>query len=232
MAVLRRVITVTAVMVAAGLAVAGCAPIKMGAAAIVGNNSVSIAQLDTDSGMLAAAAKKSPPQQPLTQQQITQKTLGWLIQFQIADQLASQNGITVTSAQEQQAINDVLASNREEAEQNGAPASSVTLNAIMIANGIAPSLQPELGQYVAIQEAFVKSANGGTEPTTQAEATAADNKYSHATCEAAKSLDIKVNPQFGRMSYTQYTVIDSANTVSLPSGTIPSTEPGGLSPAC
>ena len=68
--------------------------------------------------LAAAAAKKNPPQQgPLTQQEITQRTLGWLIQFQITDQLASQHGISVTAAQGQAAIKALVES--EAAEEHG-----------------------------------------------------------------------------------------------------------------
>jgi hypothetical protein len=228
-------IGVAAVTVAAGVAVAGCAPVKMGSAAIVGDNSVSIAQLDTDAGQLAAAQKKSPPSQgPLTQQEITQQTLSWLINFQIADQLASQNGINPSPAQEQAALNTLVKNNQEEAEEQGVSASSVTLNGIMIANGIAPNLQSDLGRWVAIEDDYITTANGGSEPTSQAQATAAENAYSHASCEAAKSLSIKVNPQFGRLNYSSvpYSVVASADTVSRPAGTSPTSSAAGLTPAC
>jgi hypothetical protein len=231
--VLRKVASVAAVTVAAGLAVAGCAPIKMGAAAIVGDNSVSIAQLDTEAGKLAVGVKKYPSSQgSLTQQQVTQATLTWLIRFQIAEQVASQNHITVTTAQTTTALNQLVTSEAEQAAQSGQPASSISLASIMVGAGIPPNLTTELGRYLVIGNTYETNANGGTAPSTQAEETAAGNKYNHANCVAAKSLNIKVNPQFGRMSYTQLNVIDSANTVSLPSGTIPSNEPAGLSPDC
>ena len=46
-------------------------------------------------------------------------------------------------------------------------------------------------------------ANGGTAPATgSAAATAAANKLNHAECQAAKALNIPVNPQFGQLDYT------------------------------
>lgn len=224
----------TAGVVVAGLAVSGCAPVKMGAAAIVGNSRVSIAQLNTETGFLTAAAKKNPPQQgPLTQQEITQRTLGWLIQFQITDQLASQHGISVTAAQGQAAIKALVESEAaEEQEQGSGSASSVSIDAIMIANGIPPNLETQLGRWLAIGTAYELSANGGKEPTSQAQATAAESKYSHATCEAAKSLNIQVNPQFGALSYSNYTVVDAPGSMSLASGVKPAAKASGLTPAC
>lgn len=230
---LRKILGVSVVTVAAGLAVAGCAvpPLRMGAAAIVGNNRVSVAQLDTESGLLAAGAKKYPKLVTLSQTQITQDTLTWLIRFQIAEQLASTNHISVTSAQETAALGQIYKEAAASAEQSGV--SNVTLNLILIANGIPPNMSTELGRYQAIENAYLTSVNGGTMPAaSSAAATTAENKYTHATCVAAKSMNIKVNPQFGRMSYTQYSVVATADTVSRPSGKVTKSTQSGLTPAC
>src|SRR5271154_616366 len=109
MAVLRRVLGVTAVTAAAGLAVAGCsvAPLKMGAAAIVGSNAISVATLTNDTGTLTTAGKAYPGAYTLTAQQATQSTLTWLIRFQIGAQVASNAGLTISEAQVQAARNDL-----------------------------------------------------------------------------------------------------------------------------
>ena len=220
----RRVLGVVAVAAAAGLAVAGCAPIKMGAAAIIGDNSVSIAQLDTQAGLLTTAAKKYPPQGGLTQQQITQATLTWLIRFQITDKLASQYNINPSQA----TLATMYTSLKDQAQQQGE-----TLDAFLVGAGIAPQKLPQVERYVAVEESYIAAANGGTLPATgSTAATAAQNQYNHATCVAAKSLNIKVNPQFGQLNYAQTSVVDTPDTVSLPSGTIKGSSPGGLSPDC
>jgi hypothetical protein len=229
----RRVLGGVAVVAAAGLAVAGCAPVKMGAAAIVGSNSVSIAQLDTEAGMLAAGAKQYPTLVNLTQQQITQETLSWLIRFQIANQVATDNGITVTTAQAQQTLNNIIKGAIAQAESSGVANASQEL--ILVANGIPPNQALELGRYQAIEDDYLASANGGTLPASGSTAlTAAENQFTHATCQAAKALSIQVNPQFGRLSYasTPYTVVTTEDTVSRPSGTRPPKPPTGLIPAC
>jgi hypothetical protein len=222
---------VAAVTVAAGLAVAGCAPVKIGAAAIVGSNSVSIAQLDTEAGQLAAGVKKYPTLVNLNQQQVTQETLSWLIRFQIADQVASDNGITVSNAQAQQALAGIYEEAAESAEQDGI--TNVSLELILVANGIPPNLSPQLGRYQAIENAYLTQANGGTLPTSNSSAlTSAEKQYTTATCQAAKSLNIQVNPQFGRLNYNQYSVVTTADTVSRPSGKVQNSSQSGLSPAC
>ena len=112
MPVLRRLIKVSAVVLGAGLVVTGCSssPVKMGAAAIVGNERITIATLNTEVTKLNQAAKQYPGVVQLSPVQATQETLGWLIRFQIFDQLASQAGITVSTSQERAALEQILAS--------------------------------------------------------------------------------------------------------------------------
>jgi hypothetical protein len=225
--VLRKVLVAGALTLVAGLAVAGCAPVQLGAAAITGNQRVTIANLDTEAGHLATAAKLYPGAVSLSPQQITTETLGWLIRFKIADQLAKQSGITVTSADGEKALADVLAQAQAQSGQ------SVSLQLLMVANGIAPNLVAQLGRFQAIEDKFAENANGGTLPTTNAQQTAVGAQLSHAQCLAAKSLNIKVNPQFGRIDYTKnFTIVPVADTVSRASGTTQTASQAGLTPAC
>jgi hypothetical protein len=212
---------VTAVTAAAGLAVAGCAPLKMGAAATVGSNAISVATLTNDTGTLQSAAKSYGSAYTLTSQQATQATLTWLIRFKINDQLASNAGLTITQSDVTGALTDIGA----EAEQD-----NVKLDEFLVTNGVAPSLIPEVGRWEAINLAFLKQANGGSLPTSAT--SPAETKLTSATCEAAKSLNIAVNPQFGRMSYTQYTVVNTPDSVSRASGTKQTASIAGQYPAC
>jgi hypothetical protein len=218
-------------MAVGGLAVAGCAPVKMGAAAIVGDQRVTIANLDTESGKLASAVKSYPGVVSLSQQQITQQTLSWLIRFQINEQLARQAGITVTTAQADSAFSQVYNSAKAQAEQSGV--TNVTPDLILVANGIAPNLRTELGRFQAIEDEYLKRLNGGTQPTSNTPGVAGEfSKYQHAQCLAAKSLNIKVNPQFGRLDYSSYAVVAAPDTVSRPSGAAQTTSLAGMAPAC
>src|SRR6185503_11476711 len=50
--------------------------------------------------------------------------------------------------------------------------------------------------------------NGGTTPTSGSPAgNAAAAKLTKARCVAAKSLNIKVNPQFGQLNYNQFLIV-------------------------
>ena len=212
--VLRRLVKLSAVALGVGLVLTACSPVKVGAAAIVGNQRITIATLDTEVTNLSQTVKLYPGTVPLTQLQQTQQTLTWLIRFQINDELARRAGITVSSAQAQ-------------------GISNVTLNLILVANGIPPNLSQEVGRYQAINNEFVKQANGGTEPasgTTAANAAAA--QLTKARCLAAKALTIQVNPQFGQLNYNQVAIVAAPGAVFRAPGPVKSSSQSGLSPNC
>ena len=101
---LRRLVKASAIVIGVGLAVAACSPVKMGAAAIVGNERITIATLDTEVTNLSQAAARYPTAVNLNASQRTQATLTWLIRYQIFEEMARQAGITVSTAQGQEAL--------------------------------------------------------------------------------------------------------------------------------
>jgi hypothetical protein len=230
--VLRRLITVSAVVLGAGLLVAGCTagPVKAGSAAIVGNERITIATLDTEVTNLNQAIEQYKSNVQLSQEQQTQQTLTWLVRFMINDELARQAGLTVSTAQAQAALAELYAAAKANAQSQGV--SNASLDLILAANGIPPNLAEELGRYQAINNAFVKQANGGTTPTTSAEQAATGAKLQHAQCEAAKGLNIEINPQFGTMDYSQYQVVSAPSSVFRTAGPAPTASPSGTAPAC
>ena len=230
--VLRRLIKVSAVVLGAGLVVTGCSPVKMGAAAIVGSQRITVATLNTEVTNLNQAAKKYPSTVQLSPVQETQETLAWLIRFQIFEQMARQQGITVSATQQQAALAQIYASAEASAQQQGI--SNVTPELILAANGIPPNLSGELGRYQAIETQFVEQVSGGTIPTSSAAQAAATTKLEHAQCVAAKTLNPVVNPQFGRLSYSQsqFVVVTAPNPVAAPAGPAKPTPSAGLPAAC
>jgi hypothetical protein len=227
---LRRLVKASAVVLGAGLLVTGCSPVKFGAAAITGNQRITIATLTTEVANLSQAVKQYPGTIQMSSAQETQETLTWLVRFQINDELARQAGITVTPAQAQAALAEIYAAAKSSAQAQGL--SNVTLDLILAANGIPPNLSAEVGQYQAIQNQFVRQANGGTIPTTTSAQSATTAKLQHAQCVAAKALAIKINPQFGQLNYTQYQVVSAPNPVAAPPGPPKPTPTTGLTPAC
>ena len=229
-AVLRRLVKASVLVLGAGIVLAGCAPVKFGSAAIVGNQSITIATLDTDASSLSLNAKPFANLFKLSQAEATQDTLTWLIRFQINEQLARAEGITVSTAQAQAALAAIYAEAKSELESEGV--SDVTLNYILSYIGIPPNLAPEVGRYQAIETQYVEQVNGGKVPTSTAAQTATTAKLQQAQCVAAKTLQIQVNPQFGRLNYTQFAVVTVPSTVAAPPGPAKATSTSGLTPAC
>ena len=81
--VLRRLVKASAVVLGAGSCWTGCSPVKFGAAAITGNQRITIATLDTEVTNLSQAVKQYPGTIQLSSAQETQETLTWLVRFQI-----------------------------------------------------------------------------------------------------------------------------------------------------
>jgi hypothetical protein len=229
--VLRRLIKASAIVIGVGL-VTGCAvtPVKMGSAAIVGNQRISIATLGTEVTNLNQAAEQYPGVVNLTQTEQTQATLTWLIRYQINDELARQAGITVSTEQAEAALAQAYATAKTSAEQQGL--TNVTPTLILAASGIPPNTSAELGRYEAIANQYLKIANGGTTPTSSSAQTAAGNKLNQAECQAAKALNIAVNPQFGQLDYSQYEIGTAPNPVARSAVPTASASPVATVPAC
>jgi len=227
--VLARLVKVSAAVLGTGLLVAGCSPVKMGAAAVVGSQRITIATLDTEVTNLSQTARLSPVAVPLSAAQETQETLSWLVRFKINEQLAEQAGITVSSSQAQQSLAQIYASVKAQEQAQGV--SNVTLNLILVDNGIPPDMSAELGRYQAIETQFIEQLNGGQIPTAAAAQTATAAKLQRAQCVAAKTLQIEINPQFGQLNYTQDQIVSAPGTVSRAEGPAKAA-PSGLTPAC
>ena len=232
MTVLRRLVTASAIVIGVGLMATGCAvtPLKMGSAAIVGDERISVATLGSQVTNLNSAVSQYPGVISLSPAQQTQATLTWLIRYQINDEIARQAGITVTAAQSQAALTAAYASAASSAEQQGV--TNVTPTLILAGSGVPPDTSAQLGRYEAIANQYVKMANGGKAPTSTAAQTAADAKLASAECQAAKALNISVNPQYGQLDYSQYEVVSVPNPVARSAGPTASASPVATAPAC
>ena len=75
-------------------------------------------------------------------------------------------------------------------------------------------------------------ANGGQVPVTTSDQTAANAKLASAQCQAAKALNIVVNPQFGQLDYSQYQVVSAPNPVARSAGPTAPASPVATAPTC
>ena len=233
--VLRRIVKVSAVVLGAGLVITACSssPVKFGSAAIVGDQRISLATLDSEVTNLSQAVEQYKSTVQLSQEQQTQQTLSWLIRFKVNEELARRAGITVSNAQADTALATIYAAAKASAEQQGIPNPSLDL--ILAANGIPPNLAHEVGRYQAIDDQFAKQANGGTEPTSTAAQAATAAKLTKARCQAAKALNIQVNPQFGALDYSTFSVVLTPSGLSkapVPAAPSPAASKPVLTPPC
>jgi SurA-like N-terminal domain len=224
--VLRTSIKVTAGILAVLGGLTACGTVRMGQAAITGDQGISTATLTNEVNNLEAAYRASNGavqlQFPLSQ--APRQVLSWLVRFRIREQMAVRNGVTVTRADIQRARATIAAQARQ---------SQVSLVNLAVANGLPPDLLPELGRWQAIQAALLRKLDGGTLPTQQSALQALSQQFNALQCHAAKSLAIKVNPQFGRLDYGQLSVIPAESGLSAPQGGEPTPSPKPqLTPQC
>jgi hypothetical protein len=220
----RRVAALGAAGLGACAVLAACSPVQVGAAAVVGSQRITVSSLDTQVSNWQTAAKPYASGIQLTTADAPSAVLSWLIRFSVMDQVAAANGISVTQAQSQAGLSGLSSV----AQQNGFSSTSQ----LLIANGVPPQLFPQVGQWDAQQTAYGLKMNGGKEPSSTAEQNAFNTAITKAQCTAAKSLTIKVSPQFGRLDYTQFTVVPAPDTLSRPPGVPAPASTEGLTPAC
>ena len=228
---LRTPITLTAAALAAALALTACGNVQLGAAAVTHTSRIPTATVSAEVNNLDAAYKadKAKVQLQFPASQMPQQVLSWLVRFRVREQMAARNHLTITRAETQSA----LASASAQAKQSG-----VTLTDLAVANGIPPDQINELGRYVAIQNQLLNRIDGGKLPTASAALQTLGNQFNTYQCRAAKSMGIRVNPQFGQLDYSQVTVIPApAKLAAAPHSASPSpsaspTPSPQLTPAC
>jgi len=216
-----------AVAAAGTLALAGCGQTLLGAAALYSNQRISNSKLTAEVSNLNAAyqADKSKVQIQYTQADMPRQVLSWLLRFATSEQLAKRLGITVTPAQAQA---------QAQAEKARARQSGDTLSEAAVLNGLPPDLLPELGRWIAIQLKLQERLDNGVPPKTNAAQQALLAKINHVQCLAAKSLHIKVNPQYGAYDYRQFAVVPLPSTLSAvaPAGKTPASQAPQVMPEC
>jgi hypothetical protein len=196
----------------------------MGAAAIMGNERISATTLGNEVTNLEQAyqANKAKIQLQFPLSQAPQQVLAWLVRFRVRDEMAIRNHVAVSNGQSQRALHAIAAQ-----------AGATGIRNLAVANGLPPDLLPALGRYAAIQNALVARLDGGKTPTTPTAQAAIGSELNRRQCEAAKSLNILINPRFGRLDYGALSVVPPANTLSAPETPSPASTPRPvLSPPC
>jgi hypothetical protein len=198
----RTSMKVAGLALVAGLAVAACGPVKMGAAAITGQDRISAATLTNEVANLDAAyqtdsAKGVHPQRPKAQQ--VQQVLTWLILFRVYDKMAMRQGVSVTPTDVQTQRQLVATTASQQKLTAGEYVSA--------AGALPPDLLLQFARLLAIQTALKNKFDGGRAPTGTTGQNAVTARIDDATCVAAKDLGIQVNPQFGEWDYNSFGVV-------------------------
>jgi hypothetical protein len=212
----RTPMKLAAALLVAGLAATACGSVRLGAAAITGNQRISSTTLSNEVNDLNAAyqADKKQIQLQFPASQMPQQVLSWLVRFQVRDQQAQREGITVTPSDVQQALAAITASIRQSGE-------SATLTQVAVANGLPPDQLGALGRYEAIQTKLLNRLDGGKLPSTTSAQQALETQFDRSQCQAAKSLNIQINPQYGTLNYGDFSVVLAPTTLSKSQFTAP-----------
>ena len=223
---LRTWIKLTAAAGVCGLAVAACGTVKMGAAAIVGDQRVSSSSLSAEVANLKTGYQQYRHQVQLQYpaSQAPQQVLGWIVRFDVRDRLAQREGITVTPSEAEQAKHTIEASLAQSGE-------NAPLPAVAVANGLPPDMLNGLYQYEAIQTALLNRLDGGKLPSSTSAQQSLENQFNKSQCLAAKSLNIQINPQFGELNYSDFSVVAAPSTLSKTQSTS-SASKATLTPPC
>ena len=229
---LRTPVKMVAAALAAGAVLTACGPVKLGAATLMTNGRISTSTLSAEVKNLNQNYLKYKGKVQLQYEvsQMPQEVLSWLIRFRVRDEMAARNGISVTPGQIDQAKNQIT--QQAQSTATGVP---VPLPVLAVANGLPPDMLNDLAKYQAIENVLLNRLDGGKLPTNPTDQQAIGQQLSAYECRAAKSLDIRVNPQWGQLDYAQYSVIAKPSTLSADGSPSPSPSPSSsvqLTPHC
>ena len=192
------------------MAVGGCGT-QLGAAALYDNQRISSTRLADEVANLNTAyqADKHKVQISYTQAQMPQQVLSWMLRFVTTERVAHRLGVTVTPARAQFELN---------AERARAAQSGDSLQEAAVLNGLPPDLLHDLGRWIALQLQMQDRLDHGVTPKSTTAQQALVLKINLLQCQAAKNLNIKVNPQFGAYDYRQLSVVPLSSTLAAAGG--------------
>jgi hypothetical protein len=200
---------------AAVVCVTACGPLQMGAAAIVGTERIPTSTLAADVAALNKVYQANPGLQANVQYkpaQMPQLVLMWLVRFQILDDITRRAGVQVTSADAQRGV---AAASLAIKRQTG---TSVTPAVFAVFNALPPGLTNQYGRFEASIEKLAVLYTGAKDASSlsAAQQQQFSQRITVEVAAAAKRLNIKINPRFGKLNATQLTIDPAPDTLSRP----------------
>jgi hypothetical protein len=142
-----------------------------------------------------------------TQADMPREVLSWMLRFAAENKLAEQRNIKISPAKAHAA---------RVAEAQSVTENGDTLTEAAVLNGLPPDMLPQLGRWIAIQIALDGKLDNGKPPASTTAQAALTAKTNHLVCLVAKSMHIKVNPQYGVYDYSQLAVVAAPSKLSAP----------------
>jgi SurA-like protein len=216
-AVLRTAIRSAGVVgvLAVSVSVAGCGPVQMGAAAIVGGQRIATATLASNVAALDRVYQANPAvarQVQYTPGQMPQFVLQWMVRFRVIDDVASHDGVRVTPAEAQRTV---AALTQQYVQQSGATKGTAQF---AVFNALPPPLISQYGRYVEIISKLASLYTGlnNVSSLTPAQQQVFSRRINAEVAAAAKRLDIKINPRFGQLNVGLLGIFPASDTLSRP----------------
>jgi len=190
--------------------ISGCGQTRLGAAALYGSQRISSSKLASEVANLNAGYEKyrGKVQLTYTKADMPQEVLTWLLRFAAFNQIAASHDIHVTPAE----VQSQLSALNSEVSQNGD-----TLPEAAVGAGLPPNLINELGTWFAIETKLRDQLDNGVTPKSTTGSDKLDARVTHLQCLATKSLNVKVNPQYGVFDYGQLVVVSAPTRLSATS---------------
>ncbi|MDN3352520.1 hypothetical protein [Actinomadura sp. DC4] len=225
----RKSLKAAVSVLAAGTALAACGPAKPGAAAVIGNDRITVATLDSAVSRWSKELPKYPEAQQIVEQAQGQQSgqqvpfdpssprrsaLFQLIEIRAWDQVAREKSIPASQGQ----VDAFIAS------QGG----SKDLDAYVLAEGLPTSYADDFARTLLIQQTMLQrygiNPNQPADPSKQAQIEQLRSDYTGAL----RHLDITVNPRLGTFSHKTLNLGPVCPRLSTPDSGTPDGASGGV----
>jgi hypothetical protein len=194
------------------LTACGSGPAHPGAAAVVGDQKISVSTLQHEVDRVRAAQSKSPQSAQLLGQsgKLSQQTLTMLVQSEVIDKAAADAGVSVSTAEVQQAHAQAL----QQFQGNEAQFEEAVLEQAGVApTGIDDYLRTSLEVTKLTQSLGLQPGSDNGSAATVA-----------AIAKTAKSLGVHVNPRYGTWDEKQ-AIIGAASEPWVVTKSAPAADP-------
>ena len=210
-----KAVAVAAALLAGGTLTA-CRPVKVGAAATVGDQRITISQLESvvddwqrefaknpDAGQLQQQLQQQGQQVPFDPDSPVRSTLYQLVEMRVWDQVAREKGVAVGRGQ----VDEMIA-------RNGGDR---VIHANLLAGSLPVRYSRDFVRSGLIVRAVAQQAGATVDaqaPVDQQQQQEALRRLQEAYLHAAKTLKIKINPRYGSFDPRQGGMTPAIHTLS------------------